>query len=180
MYIDDLDNNIQRWWYLRHGRRRDLTCWSAQLSHSLLLHLSIRHGSCLVMNISLFHHDKNRHPSKYKHLPNTNTQHIHPMTARGKLRWCVERSWQSSRGDPGHQGELHRPGEVSRISERIRPIWPIASRQIWTNIRCLGTSVTGKRLTLVLVKAVQMFPPFLQVGQRCHPRSYRLPNWDPG
>ena len=40
------------------------------------------------------------------------------MTTRGKLRWCVERGGQPGRGDPRHQGELHRPGELFQISQK--------------------------------------------------------------
>ena len=40
------------------------------------------------------------------------------MTTRGKLRWCVERGGQPGRGDPRHQGELHRPGEPFQISQK--------------------------------------------------------------
>ena len=47
----------------------------------------------------------------------TSSSQKKPLLSRWKLRWCVERSWQPSRGGSRHQGELHRPGRADSHDE---------------------------------------------------------------
>ena len=122
----------------RRGRKRVLTFWSARLSPSLLLHLSIQPGSCQVI-LPLKATKRNTHQIQMNP-SNTNSQG-EAMLVCGT--WPVTQlGWSLSprRTPPTRQ-------TFSNISKNLREIiWPSITRQTLTNIPCLGTSATGKKL----------------------------------